>query len=67
MSAPELADAARLPPGVAPELYDTTPRHTIPSARDESEYPSEQVERIEDFLARLTKQLQAEMENARAR
>ena len=67
VSAPELADAARLPPGVAPELYDTTPRHTIPSARDESEYPSEQVERIEDFLARLTKQLQAEMENARAR
>ena len=66
-SAPELADDARLPPGVAPELDGTAPRHTIPSARDEAEYPSERVERIEDFLARLTKQLQAEMENSRAR
>jgi len=66
-NAPELADAARLPPGVAPELDGTAPRHTIPSARDEAEYPSERVERIEDFLARLTKQLQAEMESSRAR
>lgn len=66
-NAPELADAARLPPGVAPELDGTAPRHTVPSARDEAEYPSERVERIEDFLARLTKQLQAEMESSRAR
>jgi hypothetical protein len=67
VSAPELADDVHLPPGVAPELDDTTPRRIAPSARDESEYPGERVERIEDFLARLTKQLQAEMENARAR
>ena len=67
-SAPELADDARLPPGVAPELNDPTPRRIITSARDdESEHQSERVERIEDFLARLTKQLQAEMANSRAR
>jgi hypothetical protein len=66
-SAPELVDAARLPPWAAPELDGTAPRRITPSARDESEHPSDRVERIEDFLARVTKQLQAEMENSRAR
>jgi hypothetical protein len=66
-SAPELVDDARSPPRIAPELDSNTPRRIVPSARDESEYPSERVERIEDFLARLTKQLEAEMANARAR
>jgi hypothetical protein len=63
-TAPKLADDARLPAWAIPELNTTAPRHAALLARDEDELPDDRVERIEDFLARLTKQLEAEMEKS---
>jgi hypothetical protein len=64
-TAPKLADDMRLPAWAAPELDVATPRRAASLARDESEYPDDRVEKIEDFLVRLTKQLEAEMEKSR--
>jgi hypothetical protein len=71
-----VAGDARLPARAASDLDgialrrimpDARGERIMPDARDEDERPNDRVEKIEDFLARLTKQLQAEMENSRAR
>ena len=62
---PELADDLSPPPWAAPKLRGTMPRRVIPYFLDEIERPNDGAERIEDFLARLTKQLEAEMVKSR--
>jgi hypothetical protein len=63
----ELADDALQLHRVAPKVDGSISQPIAADAGDESEYPNDRVERIEDFLARLTKQLQVEMESSRAR
>ena len=61
-----LAEQARGAPWVAPELTPTTPPANLASDRIESGNREDTFEKIEDFLARLTKQLQNEIQSARS-
>lgn len=60
-----IADDALTPPWAEPEIGKTASPHDPSHARREFDGADERVERIEDFLARLTKQLEAEMEAPR--
>jgi len=74
--APSLADDARGAPWVAPELSPTVPHEDV--AHEDVEHEEvgadriefgksdDSFEKIEDFLARLTRQLQDELQNTRS-
>jgi hypothetical protein len=74
--APSLADEARGAPWIAPELSPTVPHEDIahedvahqeaPADRIEFGKNDDSFEKIEDFLARLTKQLQDELQTTHA-
>jgi hypothetical protein len=74
--APSLADEARGAPWVAPELSPTVPHQDVAHEDVEPEDVTagridfgkndDSFEKIEDFLARLTKQLQDELQNTRS-
>jgi hypothetical protein len=74
--APSLADEARGAPWIAPELSPTVPHEDIAhedvtheeAAVDRIEFGKndDSFEKIEDFLARLTKQLQDELQTTHA-
>jgi hypothetical protein len=74
--APSLADEARGAPWVAPDLSPTVPHVDVAQedaehvdvAADRIEFgkSDDSFEKIEDFLARLTKQLQDELQNSSA-
>jgi hypothetical protein len=75
-ASPSLADEARGAPWVAPEFNPTAPHedvadvdvaHDEDSAADRIESPEsdDSFEKIEDFLARLTRQLQDELQTTR--
>ena len=58
-------DDALIPPWVQPVTGETAPSHDPERERLEFDAADKRVERIEDFLARLTKQLETEMEAPR--
>ena len=72
-ASPSLADEARGAPWVAPELSPTVPHEDtaevdvahldVDADRVEFGKSDDSFEKIEDFLARLTKQLQDELQN----
>ena len=53
-------------PWVEPDIGRTAPVRDTSDADEPVDVPNERVERIEDFLARLTRQLQAELDGPRA-
>jgi len=53
-------------PWVDPDIGMTAPVHDTSDADEPFDVPNERVERIEDFLERLTRQLQAELDGPRA-
>ena len=61
----QIADDAPIPPWVQPVNGETAPPHDPARERLEFDGADKRVERIEDFLARLTKQLETEMEAPR--
>jgi hypothetical protein len=61
----QIANDAPIPPWAEPEIGKTASPHDPGRARLEFDGADERVERIEDFLARLTKQLETEMEAPR--
>ena len=61
----QIADDAPIPPWVQPVNGETAPPHDPARERLEFDGADKRVERIEDFLARLTKQLKTEMEAPR--
>ena len=61
----EVDDDAPIPPWVQPVTSETAPSHDPGRERLEFDVADKRVERIEDFLARLTKQLETEMEAPR--
>ena len=61
----EVDDDAPIPPWVQPVTGETAPSHDPGRERLEFDVADKRVERIEDFLARLTKQLETEMEAPR--
>jgi hypothetical protein len=74
-SAPTLADEARGAPWVAPELSPTVPLDAAHADVEHEDLPADRIdfgksddsfEKIEDFLARLTKQLQDELQTTRS-
>jgi hypothetical protein len=75
-SSPSLADEARGAPWVAPELSPTVPHEDVAHEDPERENVAantiefgksdDSFEKIEDFLARLTKQLQDELQTPRS-
>jgi hypothetical protein len=61
----QIADDGPIPPWVQPEIDSTAAPDDPGRARLEFDGADTRVERIEDFLARLTKQLEAELEAPR--
>jgi hypothetical protein len=57
----QIAADAPIPPWAEPNIDRTAPPHDLASPSVEIDSADDRVERIEDFLARLTRQLQAEM------
>jgi hypothetical protein len=66
-AAPQLAEQARVPLRIAPDVARTAPAVDFSRPSEEIDGSNDRVERIEDFLARLTKQLEAELESPRKR
>ena len=63
---PSLAEEASGAPWVAPELSPTVPHEDVAVHRIKRGNSDDSFEKIEDFLARLTRQLQGELQSTRS-
>jgi hypothetical protein len=61
-AAPQLAEHARVPLRTAPNIARTAPTVDFSRPSEEMDDSNDRVEQIEDFLARLAKQFEAELE-----
>jgi hypothetical protein len=66
-AAPQLAEHARMQLRTAPDIARTASAVDFLRPSEDIDGSNDRVERIEDFLARLTKQLEAELESPRTR